>query len=115
MDELSFVHESISEPDIDRVQSAHHTQSVEIHFLPNLANRTIFIGLPLTHMPFWKGPFPIRIFYHRKVYQAVDALKHEPSRGDLCTMTLTFSLIPPGGDGAPRRIGDRVWHLRLLE
>ncbi len=115
MHEFPFVHEPITEPNVDRVEPTNRLQSVEAHFFLNLSHRSIPVGLPLTHMAFRKRPLAVRVLYHGKVYQAVDTLKHKSSGGDFGSVTLTFPLIPSGGYGAPRRVVGRVWHRCLLE
>lgn len=114
VDELALVHEPITEPDVDGVESADELQSVKIHFFLNFSHRSIPVRLPRNHMPFGERPFAVRVLHHSEVYQAVDTLKHKPPGRDLGTVALALPLIPPGGYGAPRRVVDRVWHRSLL-
>lgn len=57
--ELPFVHEPITEPNVDRVESANRLQSIEIHFFLNLSHGCIPVGFALTHMALGKRPFPV--------------------------------------------------------
>lgn len=111
--ELTLMNESIAEPNIDRVQTAHHAQTIQTHLFMNLTQCSVTIRLTLTNVPLGKSPFTVRVLYHGKVYQAVDTLKHKAASGDLGAMSLSFAFIAPGGNRSPRRIGGRDLHVRL--
>jgi hypothetical protein len=108
--QFSFVHKTITKPNINCVQPAYGTQTGQIHLFPNLTNRCIFIRLVLADMTFRKCPLPIGILHHGKVYQAIDTLKHKSSRGDFCAMAFALSFIPARGDRSPRQVGGHVAH-----
>ena len=113
MHELTLMHKPVPEPNINRVQTAHYTQTIQTHFLMNLTQGPITIRLALPNVTLRKGPLTVRVLNHGKVYQAIDTLKHKAASGDLRAMSLSFAFIASGGNRSPRRIGGRGLHVRL--
>ena len=92
--QFALVDEPIAEPDINRVEPTHHAQTHQTHFFANLANGAVFVRFSLANVALRERPLSVRVLHHGKVYQAVDALKHEASSRDLCAMTFFLALIP---------------------
>lgn len=76
MNKFAFMHETIAEPNIDRIEPCMIAKAAQCHFLGNLAHRCKAIRFALTHVPLGKCPFAVRVHDHREVRDAANALEN---------------------------------------
>lgn len=91
MNEETFVHKAISEPDIDMIKLCDVFEVSKPHLFPNFTNRGLTVPLPWAHVALGEGPLTIGIDHHRKLNTLFCTPKNKASGRDFVFMALLLT------------------------